>query len=102
MTDVGKLVTGGSIIKISLTELFPWFLLLQQFFLLLFFQCSQMWTISFLCSYYHLGKGASGTNSKLIAEKGKFGPRDQLQCIRQENKFLFDKKIQCFETLGQN
>lgn len=61
-----------------------------------------MWTISFLCSYYHLGKGASGTNSKLIAEKGKFGPRDQLQCIRQENKFLFDKKIQCFETLGQN
>lgn len=63
-----------------------------------------MWTISFLRFCYHLGNGASDTNSGLIAEKGKSGARDQLQCIQcsQENKFLFDNKIKCFETLGQN
>lgn len=47
-----------------------------------------LWTISFLCFYYHLESGASGTNSKLIAEKGKFGLETSYSAyINQENKF---------------
>lgn len=60
-----------------------------------------LWTISFLCFYYHLESGASGTNSKLIAEKGKFGLETSYSAyINQENKFFVWQQNSMFWNTG--